>query len=295
MFQESCGLRCKNAVPHHATKRFHLFEARNHRHNTSTVTVDVSELPEDDGLETNEHTEYIRVEKATSSGKNESMNADEERNKTYLGMIREHKIYNTFRTSLRMLLEEETNREYKQQLQDIVESLNEETYTEKLDKIIAILHLVLDPHVTFVDINNDMNSTNSISLFHQKPCLKGIEDCNIMVPKQNLFNGLNNESTYFGRIADELIRYHVLKTFILSSDYDTPILLLPSVQADLNDDEIIVGKNQLDQNFFRALKPANKNKYQRYTSYETQTHNASIEDTPETVEKLGKLNQVVEW
>ena len=67
------------------------------------------------------------------------------------------------------------------------------------------------------------------------------------------------------------------------------------MQADLNDDEIIVGKNQLDQNFFRALKPANKNKYQRYTSYETQTHNASIQDTPEMVEKLGKLNQVVEW
>ena len=39
--------------------------------------------------------------------------------------------------------------------------------------------------------------------------------CSLVIPKNNLINDIDNEEVYYGRLADELIRYQRIKTFIL--------------------------------------------------------------------------------
>ena len=246
--------------------------------------TDIKEVNDD--LRTNEQTDYIRVESISTANQ---ANAVEELDQVYLGVIREHQIYNVFRTTLRVLLNYETNKPIKIDIQGIIDSDDE--YIDKLNAIISLLRSVMKAHVSFVD-DYDIDS-----VIAQTPCKINTEpsECMITIPKQNLFNGLENEEVYFGRIADELIRYHVLKTFIMSTDNEKPVTLLPIIQADLNKDEIIVGRNQIDQNYFKTLKNVDANEYQNFNSHDTQTHNANEQETPETIENLSNLSKVVTW
>jgi hypothetical protein len=238
----------------------------------------------DDGLDINEYTDYIHVEKSSSTNKIKDDNRMIK--EMYHGLILEYKIYNMFRTYLRALLNHENNRSYKQNIQDVIDSRDNYTYTQKLDILIPILHRVLDNYVKFLNV--DDNDKNILLLSEQTPCMD-MKNCKILISKYNLFNRADNEITYFGRIADELIRYHVLKTFILSRDFESPILLLSPIKADINKDEIIVGKNQLDQDYFRALKSTDRSIYEKYESYDTQTHNAKIDETPENIEDMSRV------
>jgi len=193
---------------------------------------------------------------------------------------------------MRVILEYESSGSQKKAIEEILSSNDE--YIEKLDKLVAILHSIMDTHVTFV------HDYDTAKLIDKKPCIKTktslIERCKIEVPHMNLFNGLDNKETYFGRIADELVRYHVLRTFILANDKEESVLLLPIVQANLHDDEIIVGNEQVDdQKYIRALKPTRVNKYKKFDSYETQTNNATVQETPEDVETLSNLFSNIEW
>ncbi len=134
------------------------------------------------------------------------------------------------------------------------------------------------------------------------PCIKtatsSTKDCRIEVPRKNLFNEQSNEETYFGRIADELIRYHVLRTFVLANDDEESILLLPEILADLNDDEIIVSHdNELvdDQDYIKSLRRKPSNKYQKFNSFDSQTHNATIRETPRDIDKLSNAMTTIKW
>lgn len=39
------------------------------------------------------------------------------------------------------------------------------------------------------------------------------DKCQLVLPKINLVNGTDNENFYYGRMADELIRYNRIKSF----------------------------------------------------------------------------------
>ena len=141
-------------------------------------------------------------------------------------------------------------------------------------------------HVIFV---GEYEITDPTAL---KPCVKTktslLSECKIEIPKKNLFNGLDNEETYFGRIADELIRYYVLRTFILSNDMEEPIVLLPTVNAVLNKDEMMVAN-------FKSLKPKETNKFKKYNSHDMETHNANEKENPEDVQKLSRMSVDYVW
>ena len=200
-----------------------------------------------------------------------------------------------FRTTLRVLLDYDDNQGPKKQMEDII--MSQDGYYDKLKKLIPLLRSAMIDHVNFV---GEYEITDPTAL---KPCVKTktslLSECKIEIPKKNLFNGLDNEETYFGRIADELIRYYVLRTFILSNDMEEPIVLLPTVNAVLNKDEMIVGINQLDEMIkvanFKSLKPKETNKFKKYNSHDMETHNANEKENPEDVQKLSRMSVDYVW
>jgi hypothetical protein len=77
--------------------------------------------------------------------------------------------------------------------------------------------------------------------------------------------GKVNETIYYGRMADELIRYNRIKSFMFQPQ---SYLSFGNVGYNLKDNEIIVIQSILTQEYFETLIPSVTNKYVKYNSYD---------------------------
>lgn len=102
-----------------------------------------------------------------------------------------------------------------------------------------------------------------------------------------------NEPIYFGRMADELIRYNRIKSFMLQPQI---YLSFGNIGYNLRENEIILLQSSLTQEYFDNLIPSVTNKYVKYNSYDetepiiTQTYDNNIRSLDEAI---GQKNEVV--
>ena len=90
--------------------------------------------------------------------------------------------------------------------------------------------------------------------------------CALVIPKINLINGIDNEVVYFGKMADELIRYNRIKSFIFQPNV---FLSFTHVKYNLTDSEIILLQSLLIQEYFEGLVVAPVNKYIKHNTFDT--------------------------
>jgi len=95
-------------------------------------------------------------------------------------------------------------------------------------------------------------------------------ECQIIFPERNLINSqMNNRTFYYGKLADELLRYTRIRRFILSSS--SALTTLMPVRYELNEDELILLHSQL-RHYFDHLEPAAAgivNRFARYNTFDT--------------------------
>jgi len=104
------------------------------------------------------------------------------------------------------------------------------------------------------------NSKNPVCSFTQG------KKCQLIIPKINLLNDKNsNEIIYFGKMADELIRYSRIKTFIFQPQ---TYLSFGTLGYNLRENEIIVIQSLLTKDYFDGLVPEEINKYVKYNTYD---------------------------
>lgn len=89
--------------------------------------------------------------------------------------------------------------------------------------------------------------------------------CQLILPKQNLVNGSDNERNYFLRMADELIRYHRVRQFMFEPQV---YLSFGKVDYKINTDEIMIMQSLLNNEFFDNMVGAKVNKFASHTSYD---------------------------
>jgi hypothetical protein len=205
----------------------------------------------------------------------------------------ETNFYNVFRNTIRILFNDYSNSEKRKQIQ---EECNKRyvLYTNQLDKVISMLHSLVGDTIIFAsktdgynykDINeNDIHTC--LSTANDKCEIKGSicritnDKCTLVLPKTNLFNETDNEMFYYGRMADELIRYNRIKSFIFKPQ---AYLSFGQVKYNLRDDEIIILQDLLNQDFFENLIPSDINRFAKYNTYDTaepiisQTYNNNIQ------------------
>jgi hypothetical protein len=105
------------------------------------------------------------------------------------------------------------------------------------------------------------------------------DSCNLILPKKNLITNKENEEIYFGKMADELIRYSRIKSFILQPQ---TFLSFGNIGYNLRENEIILLQSLLTQEYFESLDPAIINTYVKYNSYDetepimTQTYENNV-------------------
>jgi hypothetical protein len=193
----------------------------------------------------------------------------------YIKKIRlETNFYNVFRNTIRVLLNDYENVKTREKIENAM--LNEYIiYSEKLNNITKLLHDLIKNKIEFTGDENYYKLINEVSTCIVKNdesckdtpnlCVTENGSCNMILPEKNLITKKGNESIYYGRMADELIRYNRIKSFMLQPQ---TYLSFGSIGYNLRDNEIILIQSLLTQEYFETLIPAITNKYIQYNSYD---------------------------
>ena len=201
--------------------------------------------------------DYIEADKVII-GKSEQ---DQTRIKIVNNIRMESKLYRTFRNIVRELLSQYESRLYKIQIIDMLENLAY-SYSQKINKLITILKNVVGDTIIFDTDITDIEVIESIKNYRK--CNE--DKCQIKMPMKNYMMDIENEKLYYSRLADELLRFHRIRNFVLEPMY---FLNLINIDYKINPDEVILlesilkSENQDDMSIF------NFSDYIKNITYET--------------------------
>ena len=194
----------------------------------------------------------------------------------YIKKIRlETSFYNVFRNTIRIMINDYENVTIREKLE---EEMAKEyiIYTEKLKNIDKLLRDLVKDKIQFIGDDNYYKLINEVSTCLVKdtesctgtPNLCAVTEngkCNLILSEKNLITNKINEPIYYGRMADELIRYNRIKSFMFQPQ---TYLSFGNIGYNLRDNEIILIQSLLTQEYFESLIPAITNKYINYNSYD---------------------------
>jgi len=185
----------------------------------------------------------------------------------------ESAFYNVFRNTIRILLNDYIHSEKRKEIQ---EASNNKLllYDLQLEKMIVLLRELCEGYILFISKQEgfDYQSTKDVYTCISLPkdkcnniCMFTNDKCSIVLPKENLLTGTNNETYYYGKMADELIRYNRIKSFIFQPQ---TYLSFGNIGYNLKEDEMIILQTLLTQEYFETLIPGTSNKYIKYNTYD---------------------------
>jgi hypothetical protein len=216
---------------------------------------------EQDGIEELQGTNLTEADKILTSRRE----GDKDRINMIKNISLETKIYNTFRSTVRVLLNQFRNRSYKERLLRFINSDNT-SYSDKLKNSDLILRKLCRDNVEFAeDMPQELiDEFLDISENSDKKDLCLINEdnnCSLIVPKLHLVTGIDNEKFYFGRMADEFIRYQRIRSFMFEPKV---YLNISNTNYKINADEFIILQSLLTNEYFENLVPFSSGTYITY-------------------------------
>ena len=227
-----------------------------------------------------------------------SNKVDEER-VDYIKKIKlETNFYNVFRNTVRILLIDYENIKIKEKIEAEIKK-QYITYTQKLENINKLLISLVKDKIQFIGdtnyykliqevstciVKNKDNCTNTPNLC----ALTEGDKCKLILPEKNLLTNKPNETMYYNKMADELIRYNRIKTFMLQPEM---YLSFGNIGYNLRDNEIILTQSSLTQEYFEDIIEAKINKYIGSTSYD-EARPIISQNYDNTVKNLGQQANV---
>jgi hypothetical protein len=182
----------------------------------------------------------------------------------------ETRYYTFFRSVIRKLLMEYENRSIRKEILDILDN-GELTYKEKLGNMISTLHDLVGGRIVFANMNERTlgdieRQCMNMSGKGKMVCFTDDETGVVMIPNKHLLNSdVPNETIYYGRMADELIRYTRIKLFMLSS---TAYLNVGNSEYIIFDNEMLLLQSLLNADYFKDIVEFNDNKYLKNIDYQ---------------------------
>jgi len=210
-----------------------------------------------------------------------SSDVDTERVEYIKKIKHETQFYNIFRNTIRILLNDYSNIEIREKIES--EMLKDYLlYSQKLNNITSLLKKLVENKIQFIGGSNYYKLIDEVTtciIKDKESCIKSsnlcmlteisetneTNTCGLILPKNNLITNKENEAIYFGKMADELIRYNRIKSYILQPQ---TFLSYGNIGYNLREDEIIMLQSLLTQDYFESLVPAIINKYVRFNSYD---------------------------
>jgi hypothetical protein len=222
---------------------------------------------------------------------------DEER-KLFVKKIKlESQLYTVFRNTVRILLNQYENTDIRESIEEQIKD-NQKLYTEKLSKVNDFLKDLVERNqsISFQEdtdmfLSLDEKEIASCIVFKnaEEKCnektplcsyLPALQQCQLLLPQFNLVQqDSNNEIYYYARMADEIIRYSRIKSFLFQPQ---TYLSFNDVKYNLRDDEILLLESFITQEYFEKLIPVETNPYVKYNNY----------DTVEPIQSLDYTNEI---
>jgi hypothetical protein len=212
----------------------------------------------------------------------------------YVNKIRlEYNFYSAFRKTVRILLNDYANLAVKTEIDKIINN-TAILYTNKLRMVRSMLETLLAPKIDFID-NIDINVFKEITpcVSYEKDkctvknptCLYKVDNCVLILPRQNLVTKIDNEEMYYMKVSDELVRYSHVKSFIMKKNY----LSFDKIGYNLLNNEIIILQSLLTPEYFDRLVSSKTNKYFMNNSFDnTNPSNAFINNVPLDIDEIAK-------
>lgn len=223
-------------------------------------TVPPAENIYDDGLEEMKDTNYIFADKVLNTSKKQ----DPELTKTIRNIQLENQFYNAFRTTVRMAINDPENVLLRRDILKWVDATR--TYHDKIKAIIVLLKKLLKKWVAFTTIKDDVltsfdNITNCVRNANTKSfCLTrdNVKQGFLMIPSKHLISGVDNQTVYYGRIADEMVRYNRIRTLLIQPRIH---LNVGEIDYNLRENEMILLDSLVTPEYFEDMVPFQFNKY----------------------------------
>jgi len=207
-----------------------------------------------------------------------SKNKDTERI-NYIKKIKlENNFYNTFRNTIRIILGRVEYIKVRKDIENFIFN-NSLSYYDKLEKVEEKLREITEDSINFIidpddTLFNKLNNITTCIINTDGECSKkdyclldSENNCKLQIPKRNLITPTqDNEELYYGKMADELVRYNRIRHFIFEPQ---AFLSFSNVKYNLNDDEIIILQSLLTQEYFEDMRNIINNNYINNTSYDT--------------------------
>jgi len=189
----------------------------------------------------------------------------------------ESHFYNIFRNMIRIVLAYYENKDIKNHILDTITSPII-PYYNKLKEVETQLKTIMSPHIIFTEFGESaLANMNEIEI-----CLNMIGDrcnrkeyctftpgddgngkCQMMLPRTNLISGGNNAVQYFARVANELIKFDRIRTFIF---VPKTFLSFQNISYNLTQNEIVLLEDILYGDYFEDIVPQEVNPYTKDTS-----------------------------
>lgn len=201
---------------------------------------------------------------------------DNKRKKIIRNIRLESKFYRIFRSNVRNLLGYYENRHVKHQIMDMLENLAF-SYKQKLYKLEKILRRLVGDSILFKELKeasidylsnndhfNDYMQCKKCDTYNV--CASSTSGkCQLNIPKKNLVMGMDNEILYYGKLADELLRFNRIRSFILEPVY---YLNLTNIEYKINNDEVLLLESFIKSENFSDLRIFNFNDYMQNITYD---------------------------
>jgi hypothetical protein len=235
------------------------------------------QLNQDDGIPTITESNHLIVDKEVSIASTGENARDKTREKYVRNIRLETNFYNVFRNTARNVLNRPENKAIKDDIEKLIASPFV-LYQNKLSQIITHIKQMLSKYIAFIryskttlkmvgEISGCITSDDE-TCGKKSYCLKESGGfCKLLIPQRNLmYPHINNEIAYFGKLADEMIRYERVKLFMFEP---TKYLSFQNIQYNLQEDEIILLETFITQEYFENMEPVDENPYLFQTNFYT--------------------------
>lgn len=210
----------------------------------------------EDGLDKFEDANHMEVDGTDPASR------DEERENQVNHLVSEEKLFALFRNRVRRLMRE---RKHREQVEALL-AQSDRTYEERIEPLFEVIRKVVGhSNVSFVEDNEGVIARLASEDLH---ACANQGDCALLFAKTNLINGGDNSEMYYGRIADELLRFSDLRNYIMDSN---AYLQLEMVDYDFHDNEILLLQSMLTQEYFADMVPVRVNPWVKHGAYDTST------------------------
>ena len=204
---------------------------------------------------------------------------DNERDEYIKKLKLEANFYNVFRNTVKLLLNDYANIKIRERI-EIELNKSYMLYSQKLSTIDNLLQQISLNKIEFTGNADFYKKINEVStcLNKTKPqcsesaplCVtRGVDnDCTIILPLRHLITNNMNKPLYYGKMADELIRFSRITNFVL---HPQTYLSFGNINYSLNESEILIIQSMITKEYFEGFIPIVYNKYSKYNSRDEAT------------------------